>query len=81
MQNCKCSAVYFIMDVFVEERLKLCKKCPLNNNGICNQRLFYNPKTGDVSKLPKGSDYVSGCGCKLKYKVRSKVEKCPAGKW
>lgn len=41
------------MDKLVEERLKLCRKCPLYNNGVCNQRLFYNPQTGDVSSTPK----------------------------
>lgn len=68
------------MKDLIEQRLKICRKCPLNNNGICNQRLFYNPNTEDVSITPKGG-YISGCGCIIKYKVRSKVEKCPAGKW
>lgn len=64
----------------IEQRLTICKLCPLNNNGICNQRLFYNPQTGDVSTTPKGG-YINGCGCIIKYKVRSSAEKCPAGKW
>ncbi len=68
------------MDKLVEERLKLCRKCPLYNNGVCNQRLFYNPQTGDVSSTPKGG-YTSGCGCIIKYKVKSRVERCPVGKW
>ena len=43
----------------IEERLKICKVCPLNNNGICSQKLFYNPKTNDVSTTAK-KDYVNG---------------------
>ena len=46
----------------IEERLRICKVCPLNNNGICSQKLFYNPKTNDVSTTAK-KDYVNGCGC------------------
>ena len=25
--------------------------------------------------------YLSGCGCKIKYKAKWKSEKCPLGKW
>ena len=64
----------------IEERLRICKVCPLNNNGICSQKLFYNPKTNDVSTTAK-KDYVNGCGCVLKFKVRAFGERCPAGKW
>lgn len=66
-----------------EGRLRICLKCPLyldQFGGICNNGLFYNPKTGDVSEKKKDG-YYKGCGCRLRAKTTLKNEHCPAGKW
>lgn len=66
-----------------EIRLAICRKCPLFSprlGGMCNNRLWYNKETGDVSMSQK-TGYVKGCGCALKYKTKNSNEKCPAGKW
>lgn len=66
-----------------EERLKICVKCPLYSprwGGQCNNRLWYNKETGDVSTRFK-EGYVKGCGCRLRAKTTILDEKCPAGKW
>lgn len=66
-----------------EIRLAICKKCPLFSprlGGVCNNRLWYNKETGDVS-MSKKSGYIKGCGCRLKAKTTLANEKCPAGKW
>lgn len=65
---------------YAKERLIICNKCPLNNNGICSQRLFLNPLTNDVSIKAKAG-YISGCGCVIKFKVKHEYEHCPAKKW
>lgn len=64
-------------------RLAICVKCPLYSprfGGICNNRLWYNKETGDVSTRKKDG-YVRGCGCRLRAKTTLSNEKCPAGKW
>lgn len=66
-----------------EVRLNICLKCPLYSprlGGSCNNRLWLDPKTGDVSLTYK-EDYVKGCGCRLNAKTTLAKEKCPAGKW
>ena len=66
-----------------ESRIRICENCPIyspNNGGICSNRLYINPQTGDVSIHPLDG-YVKGCGCKIKLKAKLKTEKCPAGKW
>lgn len=68
------------MKNFSKERLVICKSCPLYNNGICNQRLFLNPITNDVSVKAKAG-YISGCGCVCSHKVKFEYEHCPAKKW
>lgn len=64
-------------------RLAICKKCPLFSpkfGGICNNRLWLNKETGDIS-LNYKDGYVRGCGCRLKAKTTLPSEKCPARKW
>ena len=57
--------------------------CPLYSNrmgGICNNKLWLNINTGDVSTTNKPG-YKSGCGCRLSAKTRLAQAKCPVGKW
>lgn len=66
-----------------EGRLEICYQCPLYSpklGGICNNRLWLNPETGDVSTVKKDG-YVNGCSCRLNAKTRLNNASCPAGKW
>ena len=66
-----------------ETRLKICRICPIYSSqygGLCNRKLWLNPKTGDVS-IEKKDGYYKGCGCKLSWKTTVIDEQCPAGKW
>lgn len=50
-----------------KNRLKICYACPLYSTklgGVCNNRLWLNPNTGDVSSTPKPG-YQNGCSCRL----------------
>lgn len=71
------------MSVVARKRLKICKRCPLNTNGIC-----------DSSKQGKSiKDFIyrgerrywlmpySGCNCPIKAKINSPTSQCPLGKW
>lgn len=65
------------------KRIQICYSCPLYSQklgGKCNNKLWYNPNTGDVSTEQKDG-YKKGCGCILKSKVRATNAKCPIGKW
>lgn len=66
-----------------KNRLEICYACPLYTSklgGICNNRLWLNPNTGDVSTTAK-KGYVRGCSCRLQSKTRLPNAMCPAGKW
>lgn len=67
-----------------DKRLVICKKCPLFKTTmfgpICNNKLWLNLKTGDIS-TKKMDGYVSGCGCRLQSKTRVINATCPIGKW
>lgn len=66
-----------------QERLKVCYSCPIYSydlGGRCNNKLWLNPNTGDVSTVQKAG-YVRGCNCRLNAKTRLINEQCPAGKW
>ena len=66
-----------------KNRLKICYKCPLYSRifgGICNNRLWMDADTGDVS-VEERSGYIRGCGCRLLAKTRVANETCPADKW
>lgn len=66
-----------------EFRLSICKTCPLMKNvfgGICNDKLWLNTETGDIS-LKEKDGYKNGCGCRLKAKTTLPDAKCPTGKW
>lgn len=65
------------------ERMKICLKCPLYSpklGGLCNNKLYIDPNTNDVSVYPKDG-YVRGCGCRLKAKTSALNAKCIIGKW
>lgn len=64
-------------------RLKICYSCPLYSSklgGTCNNKLWLNVNTGDVSMENK-SGYKRGCGCRLLAKTRLLNAICPVGKW
>lgn len=66
-----------------KSRLKICYRCPIYSKrlgGMCNNRLWLNPNTGDVS-VNKKEGYIRGCGCRLSPKTRLPNAKCPVGKW
>lgn len=66
-----------------QNRLKICYSCPLYTTklgGMCNNKLWLNVNTGDVSMENK-SGYKRGCGCRLLSKTRLPNAVCPVGKW
>ena len=66
-----------------EKRMKICLQCPLYKDtlgGICNSKLWLNPKTGDVSTEHEDG-YYRGCGCRLQAKTTLSTATCPAKKW
>lgn len=66
-----------------ENRLKICRKCPLylkEWGGRCNPKLYLNPDTGDVSEYKK-DNYFRGCGCRLLAKTTLVNASCPCNKW
>ena len=66
-----------------KERLRICYECPLYSDrfgGICNNKLYLNPKTGDVSTYKKPG-YINGCSCRLNAKTTLPNAQCPVGKW
>lgn len=66
-----------------ENRLKICYACPLYSKklgGVCNNKLWLNVTTGDVSTIQKDG-YKKGCGCVLKAKTRVATAQCPLNKW
>lgn len=66
-----------------EERMNICKQCPIYSpkyGGLCNNALYFDPETNDVS-TKKLLGYIKGCGCRLKAKTTLKDAHCPADKW
>lgn len=66
-----------------EVRMNICKACPIFSpkfGGMCNRKLWLDPKTNDVSFEEK-EGYIRGCGCKLPQKTSVIDEFCNAGKW
>jgi hypothetical protein len=65
-------------------RLAICKECPLYKEtlagAICNNKLWYNPDTKDISSEKKDG-YIRGCGCRLSAKTTISYMVCPVGKW
>lgn len=66
-----------------EQRLNICYSCPIYSarlGGLCNNKLWLNPNTGDVSTTKK-EGYKNGCGCRLQAKTKLPNAVCPLGKW
>lgn len=66
-----------------KERLQICYSCPLYSQklgGICNNKLWLNPLTGDIS-IEQKEGYKRGCGCRLLAKTRLPNAHCPLNKW
>ena len=66
-----------------QNRLKICYSCPLYSSkfgGMCNNKLWLNVNTGDVSSIQKPG-YKRGCGCRLQAKTRLPNAVCPLNKW
>lgn len=74
------------METFIEERLAICKGCPLylqQNDGfgpICNPRKYLSPDGTKVSWFEKPG-WKKGCGCRINMKIGKKNASCVAGKW
>lgn len=64
----------------INDRLEICKKCPIFTNRRCNSSLWINPDTDEVSTHAKAG-YVRGCGCFVEVKARNFNNHCVAGKW
>ena len=69
----------------IEERLKICEKCPIvkmdpTYGPICDNSKWMNKETGEMSRIPR-SGWVRGCACKLKWKAANPSSHCVAGKW
>lgn len=67
-----------------KERIKICKECKLYKEHstfgmICNNRLYLNPNTNEISKSAKNG-FKKGCGCLLASKTRVISAKCPINK-
>ena len=72
-----------MLEQSIEERLAICKKCPLYNElrgGRCNSNLWLNPETNEVSIYAR-IGYVRGCNCIVKIKARNPKNHCIAKKW
>jgi hypothetical protein len=64
-------------------RMNICYKCPLYSikfGGLCNNKLWLNLETGDISTEAKDG-YKNGCGCRLNAKTSLSYAQCPIGKW
>ena len=69
------------MNVYnIDERLAICAKCPIYNNGKCNSNLWLKPETNEVSTYAR-IGYIRGCNCIIKIKARNPREHCVAKKW
>lgn len=66
-----------------QSRLQICYTCPLYTSklgGVCNNKLWVNPNTGDISTVKKDS-YIRGCGCRVLPKTTLPEAICPLNKW
>lgn len=66
-----------------DERLEICKKCPLwevtTYGVVCNGNLYINEEQ-KTSFIPK-EGYVKGCNCKLAYKTKNPNAHCIIKLW
>lgn len=64
-------------------RLNICYKCPIYSSkfgGLCNNKIWLNPETGEVSLVSK-IGFKRGCGCILNSKTKNINSSCPLNKW
>ena len=66
-------------------RMRICKKCPLYKLKwyiipVCNNKLYMNPDTKDVSTSEK-KGYIRGCGCNLEYRTMNPKMHCLCKRW
>lgn len=67
-------------ELSTDERLEICNKCPIYNNGRCNSNLWLNPNTNEVSTYAR-IGFIRGCNCLIPVKAKNKMNHCVAGKW
>lgn len=77
--------IYDEIDKMSEERLAICKACPLyketQNGPICNSNLYINIENKkDISDRSRVG-YRRGCSCNLNKKTRLTIAKCIVEKW
>jgi len=75
--------LFNINEELSKSRMKICRACPLFSRrfgGLCNNRLYFNPDTKDIS-LSKKEGYINGCGCRMLAKTRIPTAKCVLNKW
>lgn len=72
------------MEKFVEERLAICKLCPIvrmTEFGMkCDDRKYISPD-GTQGSFFKKDGWKKGCGCRLVNKCANINNHCIVGKW
>ena len=71
------------MSPIAKKRLKICNRCPLNTNGVCDSSKQGKAVTDFYYRGERRSwlnDYY-GCNCPIKAKINSPTSQCPLGKW
>ena len=73
------------MEEFVNERLEICKKCPiaLNDKTVglkCDSRKWVSPD-GKESSIFFKEGWTKGCGCIIRFKIAQINNHCPAKFW
>lgn len=75
----------FGVDNFFNDRMEICKKCPLYKvdqfyGPICDSGKYIK-EDGSEWSYSKKPGFVKGCGCHLKQKAKNKIAHCIIGKW
>ena len=67
---------------FAEERMKICKQCPLYNKekDTCDKKRCWDKENQSVVSYP-GKNIVCGCGCYMRAASKVLHKKCVLGKW
>ena len=72
------------MEKFIEERLAICKKCPIirmTEDGMkCDDRKWIS-EDGTKGSFFQHPGWKKGCGCILIHKTRNPKNHCVCGKW
>lgn len=68
----------------VEERINICKKCPLYKQqtwgAVCDSNKYIS-KDGKEWSYFKKKDWVRGCGCLIKVFAKRPHSSCVIGLW